>query len=164
MSGLWNKPGIPHKGWYCVDVYDIRSDGSSPDETEYEACEMCCNERIRFVHVMKHSAYPAKIKVGCVCAEKMSDDYVTPKTRERKLKNRAARRAKWLTRKWRVSSKGNDCLTIDGYNLVVFPDRFKSGLWKYSIDMKFSRRRYRTKNEAKLALFDQYWKLKEEEE
>jgi len=163
MSGLWDKPGIPHKGWACIDVYDIRADGSSPDETDYESCEMCNNERIRYVHVMEHPDYPSPIQVGCVCAEKMSDDYINPRELERKLKSRATRRAKWLTRQWRISGNGNDFLNIDGYNLVVFPDIYKPGFWKYGIDGNFNSRRYRTKNEAKLSLFDQYWALIEKD-
>ena len=28
MSGnCWNQPGVPHKGWHCVDVVDLRVDG-----------------------------------------------------------------------------------------------------------------------------------------
>lgn len=28
MSGnRWDQPGLPHKGWHCVDVVDLRADG-----------------------------------------------------------------------------------------------------------------------------------------
>ena len=27
MSGSrWDQPGVPHKGWHCVDVVDLRAD------------------------------------------------------------------------------------------------------------------------------------------
>lgn len=45
MSGnRWDQPGVPHKGWHCVDVVDLRADGESADETDYATCQMCGNE------------------------------------------------------------------------------------------------------------------------
>ena len=30
MSGnRWDQPGVPHKGWHCVDVIDLRADGTT---------------------------------------------------------------------------------------------------------------------------------------
>lgn len=29
-----DQPGVPHKGWHCVDVVDLRADGESADETD----------------------------------------------------------------------------------------------------------------------------------
>lgn len=29
----WDQPLVPHKGWHCVDVVDLRADGESADET-----------------------------------------------------------------------------------------------------------------------------------
>jgi hypothetical protein len=55
VPNLWNKPDIPHKGWTCSDVFDVRANDEPPDEVNYETCEMCGNERIRFVHLMRHS-------------------------------------------------------------------------------------------------------------
>lgn len=55
MSGnRWDQPGVPHKGWHCVDVVDLRADGESADETDYATCQMCGNEKIRYVHIMEH--------------------------------------------------------------------------------------------------------------
>jgi hypothetical protein len=85
----------------------------------------------------------------------MSDDYEGPKRREARLRNRAIRRTRWLTRKWRVSAKGNSFLNLDGYNLVVYPT--KTGRWGYKIGDRFGRKTFSTKQEAKLALFDDFW-------
>jgi hypothetical protein len=153
---LWNTPGVPHKGWECDTVYDIREDGSSPDEADYEVCQMCGNERIRYVHIMSHSDYPEPINVGCVCAEKMSDDYVGPKKKENILRNKASRRSNWLTKIWRVSSKGNDFLNINGYNIVVYPNKYEPGKWGFGIDGNFSRKIFETKDKAKIAAFNKY--------
>ena len=75
MSGKrWDQPGVPHKGWHCVDVVDLRADGESADETDYATCQMCGNEKIRYVHIMEHPELDENFDVGCVCAEKMSGD------------------------------------------------------------------------------------------
>jgi hypothetical protein len=106
---------------------------------------------------MKHPDLEEQFNVGCVCAEKMSGDSVGPKQRETKLRNRSIRKMRWLTRKWRVSSKGNSFLNVDGYNMGVHQN--KTGRWGYRIDDKFSSKTYSSKDEAKLALFDAFWAL-----
>lgn len=111
--------GMPHKGWRCVGVHDLGDGVGSGEEIDYAACEMCGNERIRFVHVMEHPDCDTQCEVGCICAEKLSDDYAGPKRRESAMKNRATRRARWLTRQWRVSAKGNRYLNIKGINVGV---------------------------------------------
>ena len=49
MSGLWDVPGIPHRGWTCVDVIDLREDGKDTDnpQTNYEVCQMCRHHPLR---------------------------------------------------------------------------------------------------------------------
>lgn len=156
MAGSkWNAVGLPHKGWVCIDVIDLRADGDSVDDTEYAICQMCGNEKIRFVHVMTHPEQDENIEVGCVCAEKMSEDYIGPRHRETKLRNRAARRTRWLQRTWRRSTRGNCFLNLQGINLVVYGTR--ANRWGYKIGGRFSVKTYATENEAKLALFDDFW-------
>ena len=29
-GGRWDQSGVPHKGWDCVDVVDLRADGGPP--------------------------------------------------------------------------------------------------------------------------------------
>lgn len=156
-ANRWDKPGVPHKGWLCVDVVDLRPDGGHAEETDYAICQMCGNEKIRYVHVMRHPDFDEQFNVGCVCAEKMSGDSVGPKQRETKLRNRSIRKMRWLTRKWRVSSKGNSFLNVDGYNVGVHQN--KAGRWGYRIHDRFSTKTYSSKDEAKLALFDAFWAL-----
>jgi hypothetical protein len=89
MSGnRWDQPGVLHKGWHCVGVVDLRADGGSADENGHATCQMCGNEKIRYVHVMEHPDLGERFEVGCVCDEKMSDDYEGPQRREAKLRNR----------------------------------------------------------------------------
>jgi len=105
---------------------------------------------------MKHDNYDDALRVGCVCAEHMSGDYVNPGTREKRLKNKAARRRKWLSLKWKTSKKGNPYLKKDQMILTVFPNRYKLGFWKYGIDSDFGHESYPSQETAKLALFEEY--------
>jgi len=155
IGNQWSSSGVPHKGWTCIDVIDLRANGEQPEDTDYATCQMCGNEKIRYVHVMQHPDYISELEVGCVCAEKMTDDYVGPKRWETKLRNRAARRTRWLKRTWRTSAKGNSFLNLEGYNLGVYPTKTKR--WGYKIGNRFGPRTYPTANEAKLALFDDFW-------
>jgi hypothetical protein len=43
--GKWSQPGVPHKGWVCVDIEDL----GEPSLT----CEMCESQNIRYVHYME---------------------------------------------------------------------------------------------------------------
>lgn len=75
----------------------------STEEIPYEQYEMCGNERIRFVHLMQHPDYPHELRVGCVCAEKMSDDYVNPRKAEDTLRKRTSRRKNFNNKEWRFN-------------------------------------------------------------
>lgn len=157
MTNTWDKLGIPRKDWRCVDVIDIRPDDEPIADDEYETCEMCGNHPIRYVHVMHHDSQPDDMRVGCVCAEKLSDDYVNPKSREKRLRNKATRRRNWLALKWKRSKKGNPYLKKDGMILTVFPNKWKPGHWGYGIDGEFSNSTYHSEDEAKMALFEEYF-------
>lgn len=159
MNGLWDNPGVPHKGWHCESVYDVREEGESPEETDYKTCQMCGNEKIRLVHVMSHDDYEENLEVGCVCAEKMSNDYVGPKLRERELRNKALRRSKWLTRKWKRNFKGNYTLKTQKRRLTVYQDSFFPGNWKCAFDNQLGTLSYPSIEKAKLALFDKLWRV-----
>jgi hypothetical protein len=158
----WDVAGVPHKGWACIDVVDLRGDGTRADETSYETCQMCGNEKIRFVHVMAHADVDEPYRVGCICAEKMSGDYQGPRRREGRLRNRAVRRSRWLDRRWRVSAKGNPFLNIEGHNLGVY--KTKAGRWGYRIGNRFGQRTYAALDEAKLALFDDFWAMTQDDD
>ena len=146
---------LPRHGWYCVNVIDLREDDELADETDYATCQICGKEEIRYVHIMEHPDLDEIFEVGCICAGKMTEDFYGPKARETKLRNRAARRTRWLRRHWRVSAKGNQFLNAEGHNLVVY--RTKNGRWGYKIGDRFSSRTYPTTIAAKLALFDDFW-------
>jgi hypothetical protein len=160
MQGKWSLEGIPHKGWNIIDVIDIREDGQTEEETLYESCMMCGNEKIRYVHIVQHLEVTEDFRVGCVCAEKMTGDYINPKQREKELRNKNNRRINWLKRKWRVSRKGGQSINIDGNNVGIFNDTYYPDKFKCRINKVFGTILYATPELAKIGLFNKIEELK----
>lgn len=115
----WDNPEIPHKGWTLVRCVDLGDDVNDDDEIEYETCEMCHNEKIRYVHILTHPNYPGEIHVGCDCACKMTEDYVTHTEDERKLRNRANRRRNFIKQEWMMNHNGNWVLKYKGDHITA---------------------------------------------
>jgi hypothetical protein len=148
-TGKWTQPGVPHKGWTCVDIEDL----SSPDHV----CEMCETQEVRYVPTMEHPNYADALRVGCVCAGHMEQDLVGARKREEAFKASRGRRARWMTREWRTSMAGNEYLNTDGFNVVVYPvsDGFGTRIEHRETGWsRMSKRRYATGEHAKLAAFD----------
>lgn len=53
---------------------------------------------------MVHPDYAEEIHVGCVCAEKMTDDYINPRKSERALKNRNSRKNNFNRAQWNFNA------------------------------------------------------------
>ena len=100
MPNHWKQFGVPHRGWQLKDVIDIREEGQAEWETDYETCMMCGNEKIRYVHIVTHEEVCEEFRVGCNCAERMTEDYLNPERRERELRNRANRKTNWKNKQW----------------------------------------------------------------
>ena len=160
MPNYWKISGVPHKGWRLIDVEDIREDGQSECDTDYECCMMCGHDKIRYVHIVSHEEYGEEFRVGCNCAEKMTGDYVNPEKRERELRNRASRKSNWKNREWRVSRNDNYFLNYENHHLVIFKDKF-SGKFKLKIDDKYGNNKYDDVDNAKVAAFKNIEYLKE---
>lgn len=160
MSKRWNIPNIPHKGWTIENVIDIREDGQSEDETDYQTCMMCNNHRIRYVHIVSHPEVENDFEVGCVCAEKMTDDYVSPKQLEKKLRQRTARRINWVKNPWKLSEKGNHFLNFEEHQLLIFKDS-KTKKFKCKIGHVWGKKTFATIEHAKHAVFNGIDYLKE---
>ena len=124
----WSTAGIPHKGWKHVGMEDLGENAMPGDDIQYEQCEMCGNEKIRYVHLLTHTDYPDELRVGCVCASKMTNDYVNPLEREKDLRNRANRRRNFFRREWNYKpDTGNYTLKYKGENITIMRSKFGSG-------------------------------------
>jgi hypothetical protein len=116
----WDRPDVPHKGWRLIAVHD------NGDATH--TCEMCGNEEVRYVHVMEHDRHE-ELSVGCVCAEKMSQDYTTPGELQTRLADNARKRLALVhSPQWSGTWSGNQKVRRNGRTHVVF---FKFGKYKY---------------------------------
>lgn len=152
--GKWSVPGVPHRGWTCVDIEDL-------GEPQID-CKMCESQIIRYVHHMEHPDFPDVLEVGCVCAGHMEGDAEASRAREASMKSRAAKRKRWTSRAWRVSAKGNPHITSDGFRITVYP---RGGGWAYTLvaldnsTVLHARRNYKPQAEAKLAAFDHITRL-----
>ena len=154
MSGHWDDPKFPKSGWICTDIYDLYEE----DDDATQICEMCQSKEIRHVHVMDHRQTGLILECGHICAGHMKGSTERAKHRERQVRNRQARRKRWLTRKWNVSWKGNHYLRTRGYVITIY--QHKSGAWKVAIrpnatdKTTFGRKSFDTIESAKLAGLD----------
>jgi hypothetical protein len=160
MPNYWKTPGVPHKGWRLIDVVDIREDGQSEWEKDYESCMMCEHDKIRYVHIVSHDEFGEEFRVGCNCAEKMTGDYVNPEQRERELRNRANRRASWKNKQWKINKNENHFLNYENHHLLIFRDKY-SGKFKLKIDEQYGKKTYDDIDTAKTAVFKNVEYLKE---
>lgn len=79
----WEREGIPQKGWKEIGVEGLRESLEYGNPVEYKQCEMCGQEKIRYVHILQHPNFSGELRVGCICAEHMTDDYINPQKKER---------------------------------------------------------------------------------
>lgn len=108
------------------------------------------------IHVLSHSRYADEIRAGCVCAERMTDDYVTHRKRERQLLLKSKRRETFLEMKgWKVSRKGNLFKNLpSGPHLVMFKVKRKESPTKVIIDGQMGKLTYANFDEALGKIFD----------
>ena len=156
---LWDQAGVPHKGWRCIDVEDLGVEGRGYTPG---TCEMCGNHPLRYIHMMEHENHDP-LQVGCVCAEKMAIDYDATAA-EKKLQRKAGVRSRWLSRRWSTSQKGNPYLRLNGLIIGVSRQYSRWTFWIIDPDQdtrQHSKRSYEKEDEAKLALFEAYWQVKQ---
>ncbi len=152
--GKWSSPGVPHKGWHCVDIEDL----GEPSLT----CEMCESQSVRYVHHMEHPTYSGTLQTGCVCAGHMEGNLQASRMREASMKSRSAKRKRWVSRAWKISSKGNPHIKSDGYRVTIYP---RGNGWACTVAkddnslVQHSRRNFIGMDEAKLAAFDHITRL-----
>jgi len=144
-KNLWKRADVPHKGWSFVNLIDLG--------TPSGVCGMCGHQIIRYVHILTHPDYPGSIGAGSVCAGRMEGNYDKTEKREREYKNMQTRRNNFIKRKWKKSRKGNLYITLLGKVIIIFPDGFNEGYWRYSIQNEVSES-FPSLEQAKLAAFD----------
>ena len=80
------------------------------------------------MHFLRHPEYDRELRVGCICASKMIEDYAAPLERERNQKNRTNRKGNFMKRSWSYKSgTGNYCLRYKGENITIMRSKYGSG-------------------------------------
>ncbi|MCC8125909.1 MAG: hypothetical protein LIO92_00705 [Clostridiales bacterium] len=160
----WDKAGIPHKGWTEIGMEDLGEETEPGEDIQYEQCEMCGNEKIRYIHILTHPDVPHEMRVGCVCAEKMTVDYENPDARERDLRNRVNRKKNFMKQEWRRKpDTGNYTLRYKGDQITIVRSRYGSwgvvymGEWRWDYHGK----KITDLNTAKLVAFNLFDDLHE---
>ena len=151
-TGKWREPGVPHKGWQCVDIEDL--------EEPCHLCEMCEVQIVRYVHTMFHPDY-GTLEVGCICAGYMEQDLAGARQQETSFKQRLSRRMNWLRREWasHIVATSSSTPTTDStswcfQNGESWGARF---LHKPTGYARFSQRPYASADAAKLAARSMQW-------
>jgi hypothetical protein len=147
---LWDHPGVPKKGWVCVDVIDLGS--------PYGECGMCGKEDIRYVHIMRHEEHQS-IGAGCVCAGKMDGSAEAAKERENALKNKIKRFKTFSVTEFKTSAKGNLYTKYKDTVITFMQNKKDGGGWTFVENGEFSAY-FKTIDEAKRAAFDKIDKRK----
>ena len=138
-------------------IEDLGEDLESGDDVEYEQCEMCGQEKIRYVHILQHPNFNGELRVGCVCAERMTDDYINPQKTERELKNRLNRKKNFMRREWQERNQGKYVLRYKGENITIMKSKFGAGwgvLYGGQSVFRYNNRRIDDFHTARLIAFD----------
>lgn len=161
----WNKADVPHKGWKHIGIEDLGEDVYPGEEIRYEQCEMCGNEKIRYVHILTHPEFDGELRVGCDCASKMTNDYVNPREHERNYRNRTNRRMNFLRQEWiRKPETGNYTLRYRGERITIMKSKFGPGwgvMFHNESRWEYNGRKIRDLETAKLVAFEMFDELRE---
>jgi hypothetical protein len=116
MTERWDHNGYPRIGY----AYQ-----SCKDSGAYNAvCDVCGNT-IRYVHQIFHPT-GIHLGVGLACAERLTNDYETPRAAERKIKPTATTQiANWVRGGWRTAKHGGYYRRIQ--KMVVILKRYPNG-------------------------------------
>ncbi|MFN9819301.1 MAG: hypothetical protein ACK56K_01195 [Akkermansiaceae bacterium] len=149
---LKTTPGCPQSNWTWLGCIDLKED-EGLEFDDYEECEFCGQESIRFVHSLKHTDWKNTIKVGRICAARYTR--TSPRdlaAAEAVLKNRSQRRQRFPNHKsWKLSSKGNRYIEYSGSFVVVTK---KPDGYRLKIDERWGNIAFPTAKEAMLRAFD----------
>lgn len=148
--GKWSEPGVPKKGWECVNVEDL----GEPSKL----CEMCEGVHIRYVHYMANTRYPYILACGEICAGHMEEDLVGAERRDKTMRSTAGKRKRFPELKgWRLSASGNPTIKRGPFSVTVFR---KGKYWRGVVNTRgldkplYTRDIFDSKEDAQRASFD----------
>jgi len=101
--GLWKEPFFPKYGYERIKVMDV---GWS---NRYR-CDMCKDQQVAKVHVVKHLVTGKVMKVGSICAGLMTGEDFRIRRYRIRPKSRAGR---FIHADWNVSRAGNEWINVE---------------------------------------------------
>lgn len=110
--GRWGDPTFPKSGWQNLAVLDLGA--------PCLRCEACQSTRVRFVHLITHPEIFGQYRVGCICAGNLTGDPAGAQDRDARARAVSTQRARWTSRKWRVSRAGNLVIRHRGSVITVY--------------------------------------------
>lgn len=149
---LKNTPGCPQSNWTWAGCTDLKEDAGLEFD-DYETCEFCGQESIRFVHSLEHPDWQSTIRVGRICAARYT--MTSPQelaAEEAILRNRSQRRQRFPTHKsWKTSSKGNRYIEYCENHILIM--KTPKG-YQVKIGNRWGDLRFPTEKDAMLRAFD----------
>lgn len=138
---------LPPSGWTWIGVVDLAAAGPTGRRAD---CEACGHPAVRFVHSLRHHAWPAPLDVGRACAERLTGDSDGPRRAERDL----ARLARFVRSPlWRAGRGGVEVYCRAGLFLALNP----AGSGQYVIHTRWGRvGPFATRPAAKAAAFREF--------
>lgn len=97
-TALEKLPDFPLTKWNHIKVEDLGD--------KKERCPCCRRQTFRYGHILEHPDWPDPIRVGCVCACKLTTDSVIPKARLKAAMARSNRLLRFLDNGWEVDRPG----------------------------------------------------------
>jgi hypothetical protein len=147
QNGFWKDPDFPKSGWVLSHIDDL-------GEAD-EICEMCQIQEIRYVHSIDHADYAFRLRVGCICAGKLTGNPERHFDLEGVLRRKASQRKAWSNLKsWKISAKGNPYIFKDDVLVVLYSGGQQ---WSFSVGGIRSNRWYNTQAQVEVAAFEGYW-------
>lgn len=124
--GYVSQTPIPDSGWSLLGVDDL---GRATHE-----CDYCHTEHVRFVHRLRHPRHHS-IRVGCICAGKLTADPQAAEAKETEARNRAKRLETWCNpEQWAIEE---DRHTRSGrhvhWDYTVMAYRTAAGTWRWML-------------------------------
>lgn len=140
MCTRWKDNGLPRKGWIIKDTEDM--------EDLIETCDWCGTD-IRYVHWIYHEKTDKTTKCGIICAESLTNDYVSHKAKEKALRNismKKIRRKKSFEKNINLTCKGNYYLKFKGNRITFY--RNSRNKFVLCINNQWGKQEYNNLHEA----------------
>jgi len=116
-------PAFPLTEWEYIRVKDLRD--------KKERCPCCRRQTFRFGHILEHSDWPEPIRVGCVCAGRLTGDEEAP-VRMQKVEERISKITEnFFSAKWQDAGLGGIVAKVGRFKIQIMQC---NGVFKFRLN------------------------------